>query len=129
MLFGLGVIGGLPSIFPKLPSVGGPSIGDLDFDGKPVSVAGIDYFSDSISTKTMMVQKNNTNNTDTNPDKNDTVIIPGNNSNTAFQFPPVIPIPPIVQPNQSSTQSVDPIITSPVETAPVNSTPIVSVPT
>ena len=59
MLFGLGVIGGLPGFNFGLPSIPiGTSIGDLETDGKPVAVGDIEYPSDSITVQTAII--NNT---------------------------------------------------------------------
>ena len=73
MLFGLGVIGSLPSFglpgfslpsinlpdidLPKIPGIdlNGISIGDLEADGKPVAIDGIDYPQDSITVSTRVI--------------------------------------------------------------------------
>ena len=126
MLFGLGVIGGLPSLglpgfglpginLPNidlpdidgpdinLPNINGPSIGDLDIR-TPMLIDGIEYPRDSITVTQSVI-----NSTESETPHEDL------SSNTDFQLPPTTT--PTVQPNTVKPHVVTPTVV-PVNTHP-----------
>lgn len=110
MLFGLGVLGGLPKFglpgfsLPdwKLPGFGGISIGDLETDGKPVAIDGVDYPADSITITKSIVNFNESQGSEE------------NNENSGNHTKPIV-VPPVpVVPDQKPTP-VNPVPVTPVE--------------